>query len=99
MDRNLFHDQQSSMANYFQPTSTYSFMTNDFHPTSHSTSQRNMIIMPTAPTIDPSNQATQVTTQVWQSDELGLFYKPQNDDNFYHVICKMILQDFISLDD
>ena len=88
MDQNSFHNQQSSVANYFQPTSTHSFVTHDFNPTSYSTSQRNMNTMPIAP-----------TNQVWRSTELGLFYQPENDDNVYQVTCKMILQDFIPSDD
>jgi hypothetical protein len=25
-------------------------------------------------------------------NEFGLFYQPPNDNNFYHIICKMFLQ-------
>ena len=70
--------------NYSQPTIALHSET--------SMPQRNMGSMSTAPTIDPT------PPQFWQLDELRLFYQPQNDDNFYHI-CKMILQDFISLDD
>ncbi|CAG8655353.1 11647_t:CDS:1 [Funneliformis mosseae] len=45
------------------------------------------------------SQIAPTAVQFLQLDELRLFYKPQDDDNFYHVTCKLILQDFISLDD
>lgn len=45
------------------------------------------------------NQATDVQlTQNYQStqvlNEFRLFYQPPDDKNFYHITCKMILQDY-----
>jgi hypothetical protein len=46
---------------------------------------------------DLINQAT--LTQDYQSkqvlNEFRLFYQPPDDKNFYHVTCKMILQNYI----
>ncbi|GBC06060.1 hypothetical protein RclHR1_00660014 [Rhizophagus clarus] len=52
-----------------------------------------------------SNSENQVSIQTMQSyqglqlDELRFFYQVPNDDNFYHVTCKMILQDSVSWSD
>jgi hypothetical protein len=45
-----------------------------------------------------SIQTTQ-SNQVLQLNELRLFFQAPNDDNFYHVTCKMILQDSVSWND
>src|ERR1043166_7148335 len=57
------------------------------------------------PAIDLANQPMEVQMQNHQSSaqltEFKLFYKPPNDYNSYHIICKMIHypQNLTSLDD
>ena len=36
-----------------------------------------------------------LSTQVLKHNELKLFYQTPNDIHFYHVTCKMILQDYL----
>ncbi|CAB4433573.1 hypothetical protein RhiirA5_408209 [Rhizophagus irregularis] len=53
-------------------------------------------------TSNPENKVsiqTMQNHQVFQSNELRLFYQAPNDDNFYHVTCKTILQDSVSWND
>ena len=53
--------------------------------------------------ISSDNQASTLQPMQNQRTEFRLFYQPPNDDNFYHVTCKMISQNYLqksaSLDD
>src|SRR5688572_14976745 len=95
MYQNSFNAQES-LTNYTQPISTHAFEYSHvtFNSETSTISQSNTTF----------NLESQVSTQTLQPlNELGLFYKAPNDDNFYHVTCKMILYDCpentVSLDD
>ncbi|RGB36330.1 hypothetical protein C1646_758231 [Rhizophagus diaphanus] len=43
--------------------------------------------------IDSQNMQSHLSTESLESNELRLFYQAPDDDNIYHVTCKMFLQD------
>jgi hypothetical protein len=52
--------------------------------------------------VDSQNMQSYLSTEILESNELRLFYRVPDDDNIYHVTCKMILQgseNFVSLGD
>src|SRR4051794_1790748 len=86
MYQNSFNVQESS-ANYTQPISANAFEYSQvtFNSDTSTISQSNTTF----------SSASQVSTQALQPvNELGLFYQAPNDNNFYHVTCKMILYDY-----
>jgi hypothetical protein len=52
--------------------------------------------------VDSQNMQSHLSTEILESNELRLFYRVPNEDNIYHVTCKMILQysdNLVSLED
>jgi hypothetical protein len=74
----------------------------NFNSSSETIENNDMETQTCSSMIDSQNMQSHLSTEIFKPNELRLFYQAPDEDNIYHIICKIILQDsenFVSLED
>src|ERR1051325_1306872 len=101
MNQDSFYDQRLLSTTNYSPSP---FTQTSLNGYSNSSPQPMNVITFAAPTnvspmIATNTIQSNVSTQTLKMNEYGFFHHTPNDDNFYHVTCRIILNGSVPSDD